>query len=100
MYKDIKRACHRCNERISVVQRLLAIYDWSIQCRKCGHLMETSITVLFANTLIAQFLAFLVVRSFLTERGLNFYLIVEVWAIFIFLPLISVFSFGLKRHYL
>lgn len=98
MMKDVKRSCHRCDTKLSVVQRVLAIYDWSIQCKKCGHLMEISFIVLFANMLISQFFALLVVSSMLPERNLNFFILTEIWALFIFLPVISIFSFGVVRH--
>jgi hypothetical protein len=98
MMRDIKRSCHRCNTKIPVVQRVLAIYDWSIQCNKCGHLMETSFTVLFVNILISQFLALLVVRTMFIARDLNFFILTEIWALLVFLPVISIFSFGVVRH--
>gem|GEM_PF-6072881 len=60
--------------------------------------METSFIVLFANMLISQFLALLVVSSMLPERNLNFFILTEIWALFIFLPVISIFSFGVVRH--
>lgn len=98
MMRDIKRSCHRCNTKIPVVQRVLAIYDWSIQCNKCGHLMETSFTVLFVNILISQFFALLVVRTMFVARDLNFFILTEFWALLVFLPVISIFSFGVVRH--
>lgn len=98
MLRDIKRSCHRCNTKLPVIQRILAIYDWSIQCKKCGHMMETSLLVLFANMLISQYFGYLVVRAMLIERNYNFFFITEVWALFIFLPLISIVSFGVIKH--
>lgn len=98
MFSDIKRSCHRCDKKIPVLQRILAVYDWSIECKKCGHLMETSVVVLFSNMLISQYLAFLVVRSMLIERDFIFFLILETWAFVIFLPIVSTFSYGVVRH--
>ena len=95
---DIKRKCHRCRSEIKAIQRIIAVYDWTIQCKKCGHLMEISLIVLFANMLICQYLGYLVVRTMLVERDYLFFLITEIWALFIFLPIISIFSFGVIRH--
>lgn len=60
--------------------------------------MEISLVVLSANMLLCQYFGYLVVSSMLVERNYYFYLVTEIWAFFVFLPIISIFSFGVVRH--
>ena len=92
------RGCIGCGRQIPSVQKILAIYDFSIDCKHCGLRMEISTTVLIINMLLAQFFAVLVTHFYSAERNFGYFLIMEIWAFFIFLPIITLICFGVERH--
>lgn len=92
------RDCPCCKSNITVVQRVVALYDFSIHCKQCGCTMELSTTVIFVNMLISQFLAIVVMRVFFNgEKTLMYFFSLELWALLIFLPIITTMSFASKR---
>lgn len=96
--QHFRRSCFRCGGKISPLKRVIAIYDFSTECAHCGSCMELSPLVLFTNMLFAQLFGFLWVQLFLEHRTYSFFLVVEVWALFVFLPLITLLSYGMREQ--
>jgi hypothetical protein len=94
---QITRKCLRCHHPISLPNRIAAVYDFGINCNECGCRMEISGLVLFFNMFLCQLAGYLMMASLRVERGPAFYILLEIWALFVFLPLISIVVVGVKR---
>jgi len=93
----MNRKCASCDHPLSPIERLAVVYDFGIHCRRCGCWLEVSNAVLFGNMFFSQLAATLVMNQMMTQRGPVFYIVLEIWALFIFLPLLSLVIYSVKR---
>ncbi len=91
------RACHKCKYPISPLNRLVMVYDFGICCERCGCRMQISTLSLILNMFLSQLAAYLVMAELMAQRGTVFFILLEIWAFFVFLPLFSLVVFSVKR---
>lgn len=92
------RRCVSCGGKFSASQKMVALYDISVGCKHCGLQMELSLVVLIVNMSFAHIFAAIVMHFTGMEKSFFYFFIAELWALFIFLPLITLICFGVKRH--
>ena len=77
---------------------MIALYDMSVGCKRCGLQMEISNVVFVINMAFAHIFAAIVMHLTGMEKSFLYFFIAELWALFIFLPLITLLCFGVERH--
>lgn len=91
------RCCPSCGSRVPRLQRVLAVYNMTIRCVTCGRSLEISGPILIANAVLAGLCSVLVMQFMAIEKDVFYFLITAIWTFFIFLPIISLLCFSVKK---
>lgn len=91
------RCCPSCGSRVPRLLRVLAVYNMTINCVSCGRSLEISGPILIVNTILAGLCSVVVMQFMSIERNIFYFLISAIWTLFIFLPIISLVCFSVKK---
>lgn len=94
--KILGRKCPCCENQISLRNRVVAVYDFSVKCDRCNNHMELKKIIIVVNMALSNFSAALLMHASGAPVNFYFFISMSILALFVILPLITIICFSFK----